>query len=143
MLKNYLKILFRNFARNKAFTLINISGLTLGITCSLIMFLIVKQDLSFNRYHSKLEQIHRIGHIDVVEGREYPQGGVPLVMAPAVKEEIVGLKDVTLVSHERYGLISVGQPSGDMKHYEENPELVFIEPNFLYLRLGAAGGYIG
>ena len=30
MLKNYLKILFRNFARNKAFTLINISGLTLG-----------------------------------------------------------------------------------------------------------------
>lgn len=130
MLKNYLKILFRNFARNKAFTLINISGLTLGITCSLIMFLIVKQDLSFNRYHSNLEQIHRIGHIDVVEGREYPQGGVPLVMPPAVKEEIVGLKDVTLVSHDRYGLISIGQASGDLKHYEENPELVYIEPNF-------------
>jgi len=130
MLKNYLKILFRNFARNKAFTLINISGLTLGITCSLIMFLIVKQDLSFNRYHSQIDQIHRIGHIDVVEGREYPQGGVPLVMPPAVKEEIVGLRDVTLVSHERYGLISVGETSGDMKHYEENPELVFIEPNF-------------
>ncbi len=130
MLKNYLKILFSNFARNKAFTLINLSGLTLGITCSLIMFLIVKQDLSFNRYHSNLEQIQRIGHIDLVEGREYPQGGVPLVMPPAVKEEIVGLKEVTLISHDSYGLISVGEPSGEMKHYEEAPELVFIEPNF-------------
>lgn len=130
MLKNYLKILLRNFARNKAFTLINISGLTLGITCSLVMFLMVKQNLSFNRYHSNIDQIHRIGHIDVVEGREYSQGGVPLVMPPAVKEEIVGLKDITLVSHAAYGLISVGQPSGEMKHYEEAPELVYIESNF-------------
>lgn len=130
MLKNYLKILFRNFSRNKAFTLINISGLTLGITCSLIMFLIAKHTLSYNRYHSNLDLIYRIGHIDIVEGREYPQGGVPLVMPPAVKEEIVGLQDVTLVSHDRYGLISIGQSSGEMKHYEEDPELVYIEPNF-------------
>ena len=53
-----------------------------------------------------------------------------MVMAPAVKEEIVGLRDVTLISHERYGLISVGQATGEMAHYEENPELVYIEPNF-------------
>ena len=130
MVRNYLKILFRNFARNKAFTLINISGLTLGITCSLIMFLIVKQELSFNRYHKNADYIHRIGHVDVVDGREYTQGGVPLVMPPAVKDEIVGLKNVTLISHERYGLISVGEKSGEIKYYEENPELVYIEPSF-------------
>lgn len=130
MLKSYLKVLLRNFARNKSFTLINISGLTLGITCSLVMFLIVKQELSFNTYHSNVDSIYRIGHIDVVDGREYSQGGVPLVMAPAVKEDIVGVKDVTLVSHEGYGLISVRDVNGQVKYYEENPELVYIEPNF-------------
>lgn len=130
MLKSYLKVLFRTFAKNKAFTLINISGLTLGITCSLVMFLIVKQELSFNTYHSNADSIYRIGHIDVVDGREYSQGGVPLVMPASVKEEIVGVKEVTLISHEGYGLISVGSPDGQIKYYEENPELVFIEPNF-------------
>ena len=130
MLKSYIKVLFRNFARNKSFTLINISGLTLGITCSLVMFLIVKQELSFNMYHSNVDSIYRIGHVDVVDGREYTQGGVPLVMPPAVKEDIVGVKDVTLISHDRYGLISVNEGNGQIKYYEENPELTFIEPNF-------------
>lgn len=129
MVKNYLRILLRNFARNKAFTLINISGLTLGITCSLVMFLIVKQERSFNRYHSNLNSIYRVGHIDVQDGREYSGGGIPLIMPGALKSDIVGLKEVTLISHERYGLISITDGS-EIKYYEEDPELVYIEPNF-------------
>ena len=129
MVKNYLKILIRNFVRNKTFTLINISGLTLGITCSLVMFLIVKQEFGFNQYHTNIDSIYRIGHIDIEDGREYSQGGVPLVMPASVKEEIVGLKEVTLISHERYGLISVNK-GGNIQYYEEDPELTYIEPSF-------------
>ena len=129
MVKNYLKILVRNFVRNKTFTLINISGLTLGITCSLVMFLIVKQERSFNQYHKNIESIYRVGHIDVEDGREYSQGGVPLVMPASIKDEIVGVKEVTLISHERYGLISVNN-GGKIEYYEEDPELVYIEPSF-------------
>lgn len=130
MLKNYLNVLRRNFARNKAFTIINVLGLTMGITCSLVMFLIVKQEFSFNRYHSNLESIYRIGHVDVVDGREYTGGGLPLVMPPSIKEEIVGLKDITLVAHERYGLISAIDNTGKTNYYEEDPELVYVEPSF-------------
>lgn len=130
MLKNYLKILLRNFARNRAFTLINISGLTLGITCSLIMFMIVKEELSFNMYHENLETIYRVGHIDYIDGNEYPGGGVPLPMEEAVAEEIVGLVNTTLISHTRYGLISIREKDGEIKYYEESPELVYVEPSF-------------
>lgn len=130
MLKNYLKILLRNFARNRAFTLINISGLTLGITCSLIMFMIVKEELSFNQYHSKIDSIYRVGHIDYIDGNEYPGGGVPLPMRAAVAEDIVGLVNSTLISHERYGLISVKENDGEIKFYEESPELVYVQPSF-------------
>ncbi len=130
MLRNYLKILLRNFARNRAFTLINISGLTLGITCSLIMFMIVKEELSFNQYHSKLDRIYRVGHIDYIDGNEYPGGGVPLPMRAAVAEDIVGLVNSTLISHEMYGLISVKGNDGEVKYYEESPELVYVQPSF-------------
>lgn len=130
MLKNYFKILLRNIGGNKVFTLINVFGLTLGITCSLVMFLIIKQELSYNQYHSNLDSIYRLGHIDRVDGREYNGGGVPRIMAPTMREELVGVKEVTLVSHERYGLIAVPQPNGEFDYYEEDPELVFIEPNF-------------
>ena len=130
MLKNYFIILFRNIRRNKAFTLINVGGLTLGITCSLIMFLIVKKELSFNQYHSNLETIYRVGHIDLEDGNEYNGGGVPLPMPPAVADEIVGVKEATLISHLGYGLVSVKQASGEMKYYEESPEPVYIEQNF-------------
>ncbi len=130
MFKNYFKILIRNIVRNKAFTLINVLGLTLGITCSLIIFLIVKEELSFNQYHSNLNSIYRVGHIDYVDGNEYPQGGVPLVMEEAVADEIVGLVNTTLISHRRYGLISVTEKDGQIKYYEESPELVYVEPSF-------------
>lgn len=130
MFKNYFKILLRNIVRNKTFTLINVAGLTLGITCSLIIFLIVKHDLSFNQYHSNLEDIYRVGHIDYVDGNEYSQGGVPLIMEETVAEEIVGLVNTTLISHARYGLISVTENGGNIKYYEESPELVYVEPSF-------------
>ncbi len=130
MLKNYIKILLRNFAKNKVFTLINVSGLTLGITCSLIMFLIVKEELSFNQYHEKKDDIYRIGHLDIVDGTEYTQGGVPLPMIDAVRQDVVGLANATLVSHFRYGLISIGKADGTIDYYEENPDLVYLEPQF-------------
>lgn len=130
MLSNYFKILWRNFIRNRAFTIINISGLTLGITCSLIMFLIVKEELGFNRYHKNLDSIYRVGHIDYVDGNEYPGGGAPLPMAAAIAEDIVGLVNTTLISHERYGLVSIIEKDGQIKYYEEEPDLVYVEPNF-------------
>ncbi len=129
MLKNYFKILIRNFARNKAFTLINVAGLTLGITCSLIMFLIVIEELSFNKYHEKADRLYHIGNIDIIDGREYTTPGVPIPMAFAVKEEIVGVEKATLVSHTMYSLISVEQ-NGDTKYYEESPDVVYVEPDF-------------
>lgn len=130
MLKNYFLILFRNIKRNKAFTLINVGGLTLGITCSLIMFLIVKEELSFNKFHSNVDSIYRLGHIDIVDGHDYPSGGAPLPMDAAIEEQIVGVKQSTLISHTRYGLVSISQSDGEVKYYEESPELVTVEANF-------------
>jgi len=60
MLKNYLKIAFRNFQRHKGYSLINISGFAIGMACCLLIFLYVRHELSYDRYHKDVERVCRI-----------------------------------------------------------------------------------
>lgn len=60
MYKNYLKISFRQLAKNKVFAFINISGLTLGFTCFLLLALYIQDELSFDRFHRDADRIYRV-----------------------------------------------------------------------------------
>ncbi len=60
MLKNYLKVAYRNLARRKGFAFINISGLALGMACSLLILFHVKEELSYERHFPKADRIYRL-----------------------------------------------------------------------------------
>lgn len=60
MLRNYFKIAFRNLWRHRVFSFINIMGLTVGMTACLLIFLYVRFELSYDRFHSKADRIYRI-----------------------------------------------------------------------------------
>ena len=60
MFRNYLKIAWRNLLRNKTFSFINISGLAIGLSCFLLIALYVLDELSFDRYNAKADDIYRI-----------------------------------------------------------------------------------
>ncbi len=60
MLSNYFKIAFRNVKRNKAFSFINITGLSVGMTCSILIILYINYELSFDKYHKKADDIYRV-----------------------------------------------------------------------------------
>ena len=60
MVKNYLKIAVRNLLRHKGYSLINIAGLAIGMACCILILLFVQDELSYDRYHKKAEQIHRL-----------------------------------------------------------------------------------
>ncbi|HEY8898549.1 MAG TPA: ABC transporter permease [Niastella sp.] len=60
MLKNYFKIAFRNLWRHRVFSFINIMGLTVGMTACLLIFLYVRFEMSYDRFHSKADRIYRI-----------------------------------------------------------------------------------
>jgi len=57
MIKNYFKIAFRNIIRHKAFAAINIAGLSIGMTCSILILLWVQNELSYDRFHVNADQI--------------------------------------------------------------------------------------
>jgi len=60
MLRNYLKITFRNIRKHKGYSLINILGLATGIAVCVLIFQYVTHELSYDKYHSKSDQIYRI-----------------------------------------------------------------------------------
>ena len=60
MLRNYLKIAWRNLVRQKGYTFINVFGLAIGLACCLVIFLYVQDELRFDRFHTKANQIYRI-----------------------------------------------------------------------------------
>jgi len=61
MFKNYLKIAVRNFFKHKGFSFINIFGLAIGVACCLMIVLYVLDEISYDRYHEKADQIYRVG----------------------------------------------------------------------------------
>lgn len=68
MLRNYLKIALRNARRNKVFTLVNGTGLTLGLTCCLLITAYVLDDLSYDRFHQNADRIVLFQQFDAQPG---------------------------------------------------------------------------
>ena len=60
MIKNYLKIAFRNLWRHRVFSLINILGLTVGMTACFLIFMYVRFELSYDTFHTKSDRIYRV-----------------------------------------------------------------------------------
>jgi len=70
MLRNYLKIALRNILRNKAFSFINISGLAIGMACCVFILLFVQDELTYDSYHEKADQIYRLIALNKSAGEE-------------------------------------------------------------------------
>ncbi|WP_245558451.1 ABC transporter permease [Fulvivirga imtechensis] len=60
MFKNYLKVGYRNILKHKGFSLINVTGLAIGIACCIIIMLYVQNELSYDRYHKNYNQTYRV-----------------------------------------------------------------------------------
>src|SRR5882724_44975 len=60
MFRNLVKIAFRNLLKDKAYSTINIVGLTIGISCSLLLLMYIMDELSYDTYHTKAKNIYRI-----------------------------------------------------------------------------------
>ena len=62
MFKHFIKIAYRNLLRRKIYSIINITGLAVGMACCLLITYYVQHELSFDRYHSNFDSIYRVTH---------------------------------------------------------------------------------
>ena len=88
MIKNYLKIAFRHFKKQKGYTFINIAGLAIGMACCILILLWVHDELSFDRYHENADHIYRITYAEEIGGA-YDQYAIPpFVAAPTFAADL-------------------------------------------------------
>ncbi|MEO6288102.1 MAG: ABC transporter permease [Dyadobacter sp.] len=94
MFKNYLKIAVRNLTRNKVFSLINIAGLSLGLTCCMLIVLYTKDEASFDRFQENKDQLYRM-KVTMSDPRETRTiGSTNAIHGPTFKEEIPEIKEI-------------------------------------------------
>jgi ABC-type antimicrobial peptide transport system permease subunit len=130
MLKNYLKTAFRNLWRDKGSALINLSGLTLGITSSLILFLLIRHAASFDTFHTKGDRIYRVVTQARGNNGNHHTMGIPAVLPEAFKNDFPEAEEVTFLSYRAGSLITIPQADGTPKKYDEPRGVVFAQPNF-------------
>src|ERR1051325_11174268 len=98
MFRNYFKIAVRNLWKNKGLSFINIFGLAAGLACSLLIFLFVADELSYDRFNEDSNRIYRVVKVFVNdEGTRLPDATPPPAVPPAIQKEIPGIERVTRV----------------------------------------------
>ncbi len=97
MISNYLKVAWRNLLKNKTFSLINIAGLAIGLSCFMLISLYVLDELSFDRYHEKAGRIYRI-HSDIsIGGTELRLAVVSDPMGATLKKDYPVVEQFTRI----------------------------------------------
>ncbi|MEQ9301449.1 MAG: FtsX-like permease family protein [Cyclobacteriaceae bacterium] len=87
MLRNYFKITYRNLFRQKVYSFLNISGLAIGLACSILIFLYVSDELSYDRFHEKSERIYRVLERFESEGNGEHSASLPFPTGPTLQQE--------------------------------------------------------
>ncbi len=107
MFTSVIKVAYRSLLRNKVNSSINIVGLTVGITCGIFVFLIISQELSFDKFHLKADRIYRV-HTKIKEGEGYA-ASAPLQTAEALAQEFPEIEAATTIVTGNNAVIKVDQ----------------------------------
>ena len=131
MFKNNLRIAWRNFYKQKFYTIINVLGLAVGIICAIIVFLFVSFHLSFDRFNTKSNRIFRIvTDLHIPDGSiDYDQGS-PYILGRYVKQ-FQQVANETAYLNKRSFTVSIPQKNQDKQNlFYEFENIAFTDDNW-------------
>jgi predicted permease len=108
MIKNYLKTTWRNLLNNKAFSFINITGLALGMICSLLITLWLKDELMMDRFHANDKRLYRVMENQSYSGSISTFASTPGILAENITKDIPEIKMASQFLWEEEPLFTVG-----------------------------------
>ena len=129
MLKNYIKVAFRNLRRQKLYSSINIFGLTIGLTAAILIILFISDEINFDKFNHNYNRIARLlttSHSKDKSVRIF--SFTPGMLGQRLKEEYPEVENyTTIIDGEKFGRFTVEH--GENKYYES--EYLITEPSFL------------
>ena len=108
MLTNYLKTALRNLIKHKTYTSTNVLGLAVGMACCLMTLLYVRDELSYDRFHEKADQVYRVNATSHNPEGDFYRTSIPPPIAPALQAEYPEVEAVTRVNPMSRRLLRVG-----------------------------------
>ena len=142
MFKNYIATAIRHMAREKGYTAINVLGLAVGLICAILIFLYVRYELSYDRYHEKADRIYRVTLNDSARSprelgpmlqADFPEIQHFVRMLPTLgtwimkyEDRIYYEKNVYWVNNGLFDVFTLPLLSGDPDHALEAPYTVVI-----------------
>lgn len=132
MFKIYFLTAFRSLMRNKSYSLLNIAGLTLGISCSILLFLVIKYELSYDKFHSKADRIYRVTSLYKYEDGLNKHMGTRFPIPGLLRSNSnLGMDNLTQLYGEESAQINVlGDNGSAPKRFLEESPIAFAEPEF-------------
>lgn len=124
MYRSYIKIAIRSISRNKLFSAINILGLATGIATCLIILLLIRYELSFDRYNQKADRIVRVVFKGAVQGEKMNEAHVMPRVAEVLKRDYPEVQEATRLRLGGFPKILSGG-----KAFREDA-LAFVDSNF-------------
>jgi len=108
MLKNYLKVAFRNLWKNRGFSLINITGLAIGMASAMLIMLWIQSEVSYEQFHEKKDRIYEAWNKAVFSGEMHCWNTTPKIMASALKRDLPEVEHACRVNWSQNYLFSIG-----------------------------------
>jgi len=109
MLKNYINIAWRNIKKHRIFSIINIAGLTIGLSAFWMIALYISDELSYDRYNENADRIFRVVHDATWDGGSFNLAITGVPFGPALKADYPEVKESVRFDAEGGGLLTVGE----------------------------------
>ncbi len=122
MIKNYFIIAWRNLLKNKTFSLINIAGLSIGLACTMLILLYVKDEISFDKFHKNVNNIYRIVSKSKHGSVDYKNSHTGFLQGPQFAKNVPGIES----------FVRIESGAEDIKTGTEiqSQELLRVDPGF-------------
>jgi len=99
MFRNYFKTGFRILQRNKIYSFINVFGLSIGLACSMLILLYLRDETSFDKFHKNVNNIYRIVLKSKFNGQEHEGGNTGFLQGPRFAQNVPGIKAFVRFQH--------------------------------------------
>ncbi|MES1215830.1 MAG: ABC transporter permease [Bacteroidota bacterium] len=100
MLKNYFKTAWRNLIKNKVQSAINIAGLSVGLACSLLIFLWIQNELSIDAFHTKGDRLYKVYEREYYQDHIDGNYDTPGLLAEELKRKIPEIEDAVMLEED-------------------------------------------
>ena len=143
MFKNYMFTAFRNFWRSKVFSVINVLGLSIGISAALVIFLIVYYEFSYDKFEPDRDSMYRVTMDLRFNGDEAYSAAVPAPISGAMQNEVTGVANtVPVMQFQGDGTVKVNIVQDNTAKpvvFKKQADVIFTNSQYFYLAQPGGG----